>query len=51
LGQSGSSALPYDTWQGDLLKKGVDEPKRLARTLAPPLSVYKIEKHIFAEQA
>jgi hypothetical protein len=38
LGQSGSSALPYPIMAGWRLKKGVDGPKRLARTLAPPKS-------------
>jgi hypothetical protein len=38
---SGSSALPYYIMAGWLLKKGVDWPKRLARTLAPPKNANK----------
>jgi hypothetical protein len=49
LGQSGSSARPYDIMAGWLLKKGVDGPKRLARTLAPPKSANKNRKTCFLQ--
>jgi hypothetical protein len=49
IGDGDTPSLPSQIMAGRLLKKGADETKRLARTLAPPKSANKNRKTCFLQ--